>query len=296
MSTLQLEQLRPVLAANKATMTGTLEQIRQAFEKMLTQSPVAPGVVFEAETAGGLPATWCIPSQAVRGQVLLYLHGGGYVIGNPTAYRPMGSEFASRLKTRVLIPDYRLAPENPFPAALDDALKVYRWLLDQKIAPKSIVLAGDSCGGGLTVATLVAIRDAGLPLPAGAAVISPWADLEVNSDSFVSKAKEDPLIEAEGLRGMAAAYLGSTSPRNPSASPIYANLAGLPPLLIQVGSAEILLDDATRLAARAGAAGVKVRLDIWPDMFHVWHVSASMLDEGREALDDAAGFLKSVLK
>jgi acetyl esterase/lipase len=295
MSTLQLEQLRPALAANKAKLTGTLDQIRQAFEEMLTQSPVAPGVVFEQQTAWGLPATWCIPSQAVKDQVLLYLHGGGYVIGNSRAYRPMGSEFASRLRTRVLVPDYRLAPENPFPAALDDAVKVYRWLLDEKVPPKSIVLAGDSCGGGLTVATLAAIRDAGLPLPAGAAVVSPWADLEVNSDSFVSKAKEDPLIESDGLRGMAAAYLGSASPRNPAASPIYANFAGLPPLLIQVGSAEILLDDATRLAARAGAAGVKVRLDIWPEMFHVWHVSAAVLDEAREALDDAAGFLKALL-
>jgi acetyl esterase/lipase len=287
--------LRPVLAANKAALAGTLDQVRQAFEVMLTQSPVVPGVAFEQETAGGLPASWCIPAGAIREQVLLYLHGGGYVIGNSRAYRPMGSEFASRLRTRVLIPDYRLAPENPFPAALDDAVKVYRWLLDQKISSKSIVLAGDSCGGGLTVATLVAIRDAGLPMPAGAAVISPWADLEVNSDSFVSKAKEDLLIEAEGLRQMAAAYLGSASPRNPSASPIHANLSGLPPLLIQVGSAEILLDDSTRLAARAGAAGVKVRLDIWPEMFHVWHVSASVLDEAREALDDAATFLKSLL-
>jgi acetyl esterase/lipase len=262
---------------------------------MLTQSPVVPGVVFEQQTASGIPASWCIPQRAVSDQVLLYLHGGGYVIGNSRAYRPMGSEFASRLRTRVLIPDYRLAPENPFPAALEDAVKVYRWLLDQKIAPNSIALAGDSCGGGLTVATLAAIRDAGLPMPAGAAVISPWADLEVNSDSFVSKAKEDLLIEADGLRQMAAAYLGSTSPRNPSASPIHANLSGLPPLLIQVGSAEILLDDSTRLAARAGAAGVKVRLDIWPEMFHVWHVSASVLDEAREALDDAATFLKSLL-
>jgi acetyl esterase/lipase len=295
MSTQQLQQLRPALVANKARLTGTLDQIRQGFEEMLTESPVVPGIAFEQETAGGVPASWCIPPRAVDGQVLLYLHGGGYVIGNSRAYRPMGSEFASRLRTRVLIPDYRLAPENPFPAALDDALKVYRWLLDQKIAANAIALAGDSCGGGLTVATLAAIRDAGLPMPAGAAVISPWADLEVNSDSLVSKAKEDLLIDAEGLRQMAAAYLGSASPRNPSASPIYANFSGLPPLLIQVGSAEILLDDATRLAARAGAAGVKVRLDIWPEMFHVWHVSTAVLDEAREALDDAATFLKSLL-
>lgn len=294
MSDIQLKELLPLLTQSKALFAGDLAQIRRAFEEMLTQSPVAAGVVFEQETAGGIPASWCIPSGASRHNVLLYLHGGGYVIGSSKGYRPLGSELASRLKARVLIPDYRLAPENPFPAAVQDALATYRWLLQRDYNPASIAVAGDSCGGGLTIATLAGIRDAGLPLPAGAAVISPWADLEVNSESFVSKAKEDPLIEADGLRGMAAAYLGGASPRDPSASPVNANLAGLPPLLVQVGSAEILLDDATRLAARSGAQGVRVRLDIWPQMFHVWHTHAWHLDEARKALDDMAGFLQSL--
>src|SRR5215831_8163575 len=143
MSTLQLQQLRPTLMANKAKLTGTLDQVRQGFEEMLTESPVAPGVAFEQETAGGVPASWCIPPRAIDDQVLLFLHGGGYVIGNSRAYRPLGSEFASRLRTRVLIPDYRLAPENPFPAALDDAVKVYRALLDNRVPAKSITFAGD---------------------------------------------------------------------------------------------------------------------------------------------------------
>ena len=296
MSTAQLERLRPALAEGKSRLAGDLDQVRRGFEEMLTQFPPARDVTFEQQMVNGIPATWCIPSGAVKGRVLLYLHGGGYVVGSAKAYRPMASEFASRLKARVLVPDYRLAPENPFPAAHEDAVAAYRWLLSQGIAPQSIALAGDSCGGGLTVATLVAIRDAGLPLPVGAAVISPWADLDVAGESAAPKTQHDPVLEVEGLKGMAGAYLGGTSPRTPSASPIYADLAGLPPLLIQVGSAEILLDDATRLAARAGAAGVKVRLDIWPEMFHVWHVYASVLDEGREALDEAAAFLESLFK
>ena len=295
MSRLQLERLRPILAEDKAKFAGDLNQIRRAFEEMLTKFPPAPGVTFERETAGGVSASWCIPPETIQGRVLLYLHGGGYVVGSARAYQPMVSELASRLKTRALIPEYRLAPENPFPAAVEDAIAVYRWLLDQGIAPQSIALAGDSCGGGLTVACLASVRDAGLPLPAGAAVISPWVDLEVAGESGVSKAHDDPILEVAGLQGMAGAYLGAASPRTPSASPIYADLTGLPPLLIQVGSAEILLDDATRLAARAGADGVKVRLDIWPEMFHVWHFYASVLDEGREALDDAAAFLESLL-
>ncbi len=282
-----------MLADGKAKMTGELDQVRRGFEEMLTQFPPAAGVAFEPETVGGIPATWCIPSDTVKGRVLLYLHGGGYVVGSSSAYRPMGSELASRLKARVLIPDYRLAPENPFPAALDDALAAYRGLLGLGIAPQSIALAGDSAGGGLAVATMVAIRDAGLPLPVGAVAISPWVDLAVTSEAALSNAQGDPVLEAEGLKGMAGAYMGKISPMTPAASPVYADLSGLPPLLIQIGSAEILLDDANRLAARAGAAGVKVRLDIWPEMFHVWHIYASMLDEASEALDDAAAFLES---
>lgn len=295
MSIQQLQQLRSRLAADRAKFqTPDINDVRRGFEEMLTQFPPAPGVKFEPVSLDGIPAKWCIPAGAAPSRALLYLHGGGYAVGSSTAYGPLTSQLAARLKARVLIPDYRLAPEHLYPAALEDTVSSYRWLLDHGVPAHAIALAGDSCGGGLTMATLVSIRDAGLPLPIGAAIISPWVDLEVSSQSFISKAGEDPFLNADGLRGMAGAYLGEASPRTPGASPVFANLAGLPPLLIQAGSAEVLLDDSTRLAALAGAAGVKVRLDIWPDMFHVWHCYAPVLDEAAEALDDAAAFLEAL--
>jgi len=295
MSKLQLEQLRPLMDASREKLAGDLDQFRRGYEEMLTQFGPAPGVTFTAAQIGTIPGTWATPSSVVDGRALLYLHGGGFALGSSKAYSPLASELATRLKGRVLVPDYRLAPENPYPAALEDAVSAYRWLLAQGTPAASIALAGDSCGGGLAVAALVAIRDAGLPLPAGAALISAWADLSITSDSITSKAGEDYVLNGDMLRGMAAGYLGATPARTPGASPVYANLKGLPPLLIQVGATEVLLDDSTRLACSAGAAGVKVRLDIWPGMFHVWHAWSPRLDEAKEALDDAAEFLDRLL-
>ena len=201
MSTLQLQQLGPILSGWQAKLQGDLDQIRQGFEVRMTQFPPAAGVTFEVENVDGIPAIWCVPSNAVKDRILLYLHGGGYVVGSARAYKPMASEIAVRLKARVLIPDYRLAPEHPYPAALEDAVKAYRWL----IGKGTISMAGDSCGGGLTIASLVAARDAGLPMPVGAALLSPWADLGVSGDSATTKAGEDVLLSAEALKGMAGA-------------------------------------------------------------------------------------------
>jgi monoterpene epsilon-lactone hydrolase len=296
MSSQQLQQLRPLMDASREKMVGELDQVRQGFEEMLTQFGPAPGVTFRPAQIGSIRGTWATPHDVADGRVLLYLHGGGFALGSSKAYSPLASELASRLNGRVLVPDYRLAPENPYPAALEDAVSAYRWLLAEGTPAASIGIAGDSCGGGLTVAALVAIRDAGLPLPVGAVLISAWADLSATSDSITSKAAEDFVLNGDMLRGMAGGYLGATPPRTPGASPVYANLKGLPPLLIQVGATEVLFDDSMRLAANAGAAGVKVRLDIWPEMFHVWHTWSAKLDEAGEALDDAAAFLDQLFR
>lgn len=280
-----------MLRSGGPDLAATPPQARENFEAMLAGIPIAEDVAFEPATLGGVPARWSITAGASKERVLFYLHGGAYMVGSTLGYRPLFSELARAAGARGLALDYRLAPENPFPAAVEDAVSGYRALLGQGIAPSSIAIAGDSAGGGLTVAMLVAARDAGLPMPAAAVALSPWADLECSGGSMSSKAAEDPSLNREGLLSMAALYLNGASPRAALASPLYANLAGLPPLLIQVGSAEVLLDDATRLAARAGEAGVAVQLEIWPRVPHVWHAFAFTLSEGRDAIAAAGAFV-----
>jgi acetyl esterase/lipase len=192
----------------------------------------------------------------------------------------------------VLLIDYRLAPEHPHPAAVEDSTRAYRWLLETGSNPKRMAIAGDSAGGGLTVATLVALRDAGVPLPAAAVCLSPWVDLEGIGESMTTKAAVDPMVQREPLLRMASMYLAGQDPRTPLAAPLYADLRGLPPLLIQVGTAETLLDDSVRLAERARAAGVQVTLEPWEDMIHVWQAFAAMLPEGQQAIERIGEFLR----
>jgi acetyl esterase/lipase len=188
--------------------------------------------------------------------------------------------------------EYRLAPENPFPAAVEDSVAAYRWLLAQGIESKRIVIGGDSCGGGLTIATLVALRYYGDLLPAAGISHSGWTDLANTGESFVTKAEEDPLIDRDMVENMAATYLGDRDRRTPLASPFYADLHGLPPLLVQVGTAEVLLDDSIKFAERAKAAGVDVTLEVWDDMPHVWQAFASFLPEGQQAIEQCGEFIK----
>jgi acetyl esterase/lipase len=195
-------------------------------------------------------------------------------------------------QARVLGLNYRLAPEHPFPAAVDDAVAGYRWLLAQGAKPGRIAIAGDSAGGGLTAATLVAIRDAKLPTPGAGVMLSPWVDLEGIGESMTTRSKADPAVQKEGLLSMAAAYLQGKEARTPLAAPLYADLKGLPPLLIQVGDAETLLDDSTRLEARAKSAGVSTKLEVWPEMIHVWQLFASFLPEGQEAIEGIGKFVR----
>jgi monoterpene epsilon-lactone hydrolase len=227
---------------------------------------------------------------------ILYLHGGGYYFCSPQSHRPLVFGLAARCGARTFSLDYRLAPEHPFPAALDDALAAYRRLLADGTAPRSIVLAGDSAGGGLALAALVALRDAGDPLPGAALLFSPWTDLAATGTTLVTNDGLDPMFHGVAIGRAAKFYLAETPPTHPYVSPVYADLAGLPPLLIQAGSTEVLLDDARRVADNARAARVPVDFEIWPEMPHVWHLYAPFVPEARRALDRAAAFVHALAR
>jgi len=269
-----------------------IEEARSFFEETAAMFPVADDIRCEPVQVNGLPAEWIAAPNASKERVLLYLHGGGYAIGSINTHRDLASRLSRATGVRCLLIGYRLAPEHPHPAAVEDSVAAYRWLLARGTRPEKIVIGGDSAGGGLTVATLVALRDAGEPLPAAAVCLSPWVDLEGTGESMTTKADIDPMVQSEGIQTMAKAYLGDKDPRTPLASPLYADLRGLPPMLIHVGTAEVLLDDSTRLAERARAAGVDVSLEPWEDMIHVWHYFASMLPEGRQAIERIGEFVR----
>ncbi|HXJ77439.1 MAG TPA: alpha/beta hydrolase [Candidatus Methylomirabilis sp.] len=278
--------------AKLPTPTSLAEQ-RAMYDRAERVFTMPPGTVVDSVTVGGRPAEWIRPVGAQTDAALLYLHGGGYVIGSPRSHRHLAEAIARSARIACLLPDYRLAPEHPFPAAVDDALAAYRSLVDQrKIAPGRLAIAGDSAGGGLTVATLLAMRQAGLPMPGAAVCISPWTDLTCSAGSYESKAATDPMVARPGITVMAQHYLGATDARTPLASPLFADLRGLPPLLIHVGSEEVLLDDATRLGDRARTAGVDTTIEVWEPMIHVWHWFLPWLDEAQAAVDKIGVFLR----
>jgi acetyl esterase/lipase len=224
--------------------------------------------------------------------VIYYLHGGGYTMGSISTHRELISRLSRAARARAFAIDYRLAPEDPFPAAVEDSTSAYRWLISSGVDPARLAIAGDSAGGGLTLATLVALRDKGDPLPAAAVCLSPWVDLEGLGESMTARDEVDPMVHRDSLLVAAKAYLGHADPHTPLAAPLYADLRGLPPLLIQVGTAETLFDDATRLAERARAAGVEVVVEPWDEMFHVWQFCASLLPEGQQAIDRIGEFVR----
>jgi monoterpene epsilon-lactone hydrolase len=258
-------------------------------------NPLAADVKVETVSADGVAAEWTSTPGAARDAAILYAHGGGYVTGSLDSHRHMVAELGRAANCVALALDYRLAPEHPFPAPVEDALAGYRFLLAQGFKPERIAIAGDSAGGGLVVAAMVAIRDAGLPQPGGGWCLSPWIDMEMIGGSMESNASRDPTVQRPGITEMAQLYLGDADPRSPLAAPLYADLAGIAPLLIQVGSVETLLDDAIRLAPRAGAADVRVDLQVWPEMIHVWPLYHPELKAGKRALDEAGAWIKGVL-
>lgn len=281
------------LVAQSDALDMPLIERRAAVEEGAKLIELAQDVVVEEVDARGVPSEWVTIRGADTSPVLLYLHGGAYVICSPRTHRRLTSALAREGGVRVLAPDYRLAPEHPFPAAVDDAVAAYAWLLEQGATPGQIAVAGDSAGGGLVVAMLVAARDRGLPMPASVVTISPWADLQVSSDSITSKSADDPMIAPDRLRESAAHYLAGADARTPTASPVFADLTGLPPMLIHVGGREVLLDDARALARRAQACGVEATLEVHDEMIHVWHVFAGLAPEADDGVRRVAQFLRA---
>jgi epsilon-lactone hydrolase len=293
MTTAQLDSLVTLLRSHPGPENPDVAEVRSQFEKMGAFLGGAPDGKCEKVDAGGVPAEWvtapgCDPMRAV-----LYLHGGGYVIGSINTHRRLAYDISAASGARVLVIDYRLAPEHPFPAAVDDAATAWRWLLQQRFATSRLAIAGDSAGGGLTLATLVNLRDQKLGLPACAVAISPWVDLEGVGDSITARAAQDPMVQKDGLLWMAGLYLNGKDAKTPLAAPLHADLKGLPPILVQVGTAETLLDDATRLAEKLHAAGVDVRLAVWPNMLHVFPLFAPILSEGRDGCLEIGSFIRS---
>ena len=288
---MSIERLKELVRERSKRGELPLDERRTVMDGNAGVFPVPAGVAIERADLDGLGAEWAIPQGAEDAPVVLYFHGGGYLIGSSVSHRHLTSRLALASNSRVLSVDYALAPEQPFPAAVNDGLKAYRWLLDNGHAPERIAMGGDSAGGGLTVATLLAARDAGLPMPAGAVLISPWTDLTCATGSYVSCADLDPMIDAAGIRDTAAAYLNGADARHPLASPNFADLTGLPPMLIHVGTDEVLLDDARDLEKRARAARVEAELEVWDGMIHVWHAFYQMLPEGERALDRLGDYI-----
>jgi len=293
MANAEIAAVRALFTQDSSTLSTS--ELRAGYDALGAAFPVAADVALSAESGCGAPAEWGITPHADAERTILYLHGGGYVIGSLTSHRTLVAELGRAARMRTLALDYRLAPEAPYPAAVEDALAAYRFLLGAGVAPTSIAIVGDSAGGGLTVATLIAARDADLPQPACAVAISPWVDMQLLGESMTTKASEDPILPRALLARWASEYLGDADPRNPLAAPLHANLKGIAPLLIQVGSSEVLLDDAIRLAAAASRQEVAVQLEAWPEMLHVWHMFYPMLAEGRRAIANAGAFIRGCM-
>ena len=271
---------------------GDVTEQRVIFHEMIAAVPLPEDVSAKQDELGGVPVVIVETPDIDPSVVVLYCHGGAYALGSAADSVGLAADVSRRVGARVVSVDYRLAPEHPFPAAIDDAVTAYRALLDGDLSSARVAFVGESAGGGLVAATLVALKQAGLPQPSSSAVFSPWADLSVSGASATGKAALDPALTPTALRTRARDYVDERDTTTPLASPIFADLTGLPPLLIQVGSHEILLDDAVRLAARAAEHDVAVELQVWPGVPHVFQGFAAILDDADRALNAAAAFIK----
>ena len=266
---------------------------RRSFSKRMSMLPTARGVNVTSEQIDGVACDWHVPEGCGDAPVIFYLHGGAYLMGSPATHRRLVSYIAREAGMRAVVPDYRLAPEHQYPSQLDDSLRVWQALVAGGIDPASVAIGGDSAGGNLSMATLLALRDRDAPLPAACFLISPWLDLAGDGESHRTRSDYDPWFKPEYMPVVASRFCDVSLLRDPMVSPVYADAAGMPPTLIQVGDHEILLSDSTRLADNIKAAGGRVDLHIWPDMWHVFQYFIGQMPESRKAIDDIARFLKS---
>jgi len=280
------------LFAERQTEEVPLAKWRRIWEEESVALPLPTGAQFRSTIAGGVPAEWMEMPESDPRRVFLFLHGGGYNAGSPKTHRKLAAYLAEATGTRVLLPDYRLAPEHPFPAAVKDALLAYGWLLSEGYAASDIVVGGDSAGGGLALSMLLALREAGAEMPRAAVLLAPWTDLTVSSPSYERLRENDPIINPERLRKAGDWYAGRRDPRDPMASPMFADLAGLPPMLIHAGGGEVMLDDSVVFAERATSAGCDVTIKVWPDLWHVFHHAAPGVPEANEAIEEIGEFVR----
>lgn len=271
-------------------------KIRSLWDRLSGMMITAFGVRVQKDTINGLHAEWLTPKDHMDGKLLLYLHGGGYVVGGCDMHRQMVSHIARAGRIRTLLPEYRLSPEHKFPAAIDDAVGVYRALLKMGLKAEDIMIAGDSAGGGLSVATLLALRDAGDPMPAAAVFLSPFLDATGSGASMQTRAEQDPWFHAEDVAVVADLYCEAHQRRFPQVSPVFASMEDLPPMLIQVGDDEILLSDSERMADECVAAGIDVELEVWPEMWHVFQMFVGKMPEARQAIDKIGAYIQARLE
>ena len=290
-----IKAVREMIAAQPPRNEMTVPERRASMDGWNELHPVPDGVQVAAARVADVPVEWIGAPNAREGGLLLYLHGGGYVLGSPSSHRHFVAKLSEETELQALLVDYRLAPENPFPAAVEDASAVYASLVTHGYEPKDIVVVGDSAGGGLLLSMMLAVIDANVPVPAAGVCISPWTDLTGNAESLRKNASVDPTVSKASLDFFAQQYLGTEDPAQPLASPLHGDLAGLPPLLIQVGSIEALLDDAVILDERAKAAGVSSTLEVWDEMIHVWHRYFPYLQEAREANARIGEFVRDIM-
>jgi acetyl esterase/lipase len=289
---LGIDDIRALLSAKPRPVGWPARRAR--IEEVGAAWPAAPDISLESISIDGMPAESSLAPESDPSRALLFFHGGGYCSGSIVSHRRMATEAGRAARARALAVAFRLAPEHPFPAAYDDALTAWRFLREQGYSAKQIAVGGDSAGGGLTLALLMRLRDLNEALPACAWLVSPWTDLTLSGETLTTKDSVDPLLHRSYLEELAQAYAPpGVDRRDPRVSPLFGDLSGLPPLIVQVGSNETLLADSTRLAAAAGAADVSVTLEIWPRMIHAWHLWNARLEEGRRALAHAGAFMQT---